>query len=61
MSDSLDKKGWIKLRNGIWLPLLASIGVGAATFYSMSRNGNQGIGQVMQKFMPGKSLPTMNK
>ena len=26
-------------QKGIWLPLLASIGVGAATFYSMTRNG----------------------
>lgn len=41
-------------RNGIWLPLIASIGVGAATYYSMSRN-NQGISQVMQQFMPGLS------
>ncbi|WP_405100498.1 hypothetical protein [Oceanobacillus sp. FSL H7-0719] len=41
-------------RNGIWLPLLASIGVGAATFYSMSKN-NQGLDQMMQQFMPGNS------
>lgn len=44
-------------RNGIWLPLIASIGVGAATFYSMSKNnqGNQGIDQMMQQFVPGNS------
>lgn len=49
------------MKKGIWLPLIASIGVGAATYYSMSRNGNMSIGQVMQKFMPSnKSLPTMN-
>lgn len=41
----------------IWLPLLASIGVGAATFYSMSKN-DQDIGQIMQQFMPGKSAST---
>ena len=46
-------------RNGVWLPLIASIGVGAATYYSMSRN-NQGIGQVMQQFMPGKTSTTGN-
>lgn len=39
----------------MWLPLLASIGVGAATFYSMNKNnsGNQGLNQAMQQFMPG--------
>lgn len=46
-------------RNGMWLPLIASIGVGAATYYSMSKN-NQGIGQVMQQFMPGKSSTSGN-
>lgn len=40
-----------------WLPLLASIGVGAATYYSMSKN-NQDFDQVMQQFMPGKSAST---
>lgn len=47
------------MRKGIWIPLIASIGVGAATFYSM-RNNDQGLGDAMQKFMPGKSLSTMN-
>lgn len=45
-------------RNEIWLPLIASIGVGAATFYSMSKNNsnnNQDIGQAIQQFMPGSS------
>ncbi|MCM3742313.1 hypothetical protein M3210_18955 [Oceanobacillus luteolus] len=47
------------MRKELWLPLIASIGVGAATFYSMSKNGgNQSLGQVMQKMMPGNS--TMN-
>ena len=42
-------------KNGMWLPLLASIGVGAATFYSMNKNNNsnQGLNQAMQQFMPG--------
>ncbi|HEX6594962.1 MAG TPA: hypothetical protein VF095_10345 [Bacillota bacterium] len=38
-------------RNGIWIPLIASVGVGAATFYTMTRN-NQGIGQTIQKMAP---------
>lgn len=38
-------------QKGIWLPLLASIGVGAATFYSMTRNG-KGMGQTIQQMVP---------
>lgn len=38
-------------KSGIWLPLIASIGVGAATFYTMSKN-NQNLGQTMQKVLP---------
>ncbi|MFC4022196.1 hypothetical protein ACFOUV_00025 [Oceanobacillus longus] len=38
-------------RNGMWLPILASVGVGAATYYSMTRN-NQNLGQTVQKMMP---------
>ena len=38
-------------RNGIWLPLIASVGVGAATFYTMTKN-NQKFGQTMQKMIP---------
>lgn len=38
-------------KNGIWLPLIASVGVGAATFYTMTKN-NQGLGQTMQKMVP---------
>ena len=38
-------------KNGIWLPLIASLGVGAATFYTMTKN-NQGIGQTIQKMVP---------
>ena len=38
-------------KNNVWLPLLASIGVGAATYYTISKN-NQSIGQTMQKVIP---------
>lgn len=38
-------------RNNIWLPLIASIGVGAATFYTISKN-NESIGQTIQKVVP---------
>ncbi|GEN32496.1 hypothetical protein HNQ35_002823 [Cerasibacillus quisquiliarum] len=37
--------------NNIWVPLLASVGVGAATYYTMTRQ-NQGFGQTMQKMLP---------
>ena len=35
----------------IWIPLIASVGVGAATFYSMTKNG-KGMGQTMQQMVP---------
>lgn len=38
-------------KNSIWLPLIASVGVGAATFYTMTQN-NMSIGQTMEKVMP---------
>ncbi|WP_164668312.1 hypothetical protein [Virgibacillus doumboii] len=38
-------------RNGMWLPIIASIGVGAATYYSMTKN-NQNLGQTMQSMIP---------
>lgn len=38
-------------KNGIWIPLLASLGVGAATYYTVSKN-NQSIGQTIQKVIP---------
>jgi len=38
-------------KNGIWIPLIASVGVGAATFYTMTRN-NEDIGQAIQKVVP---------
>lgn len=38
-------------KSGIWIPLVASVGVGAATFYSMTKN-QQGLGQTMEKMVP---------
>lgn len=38
-------------RNKIWIPLIASLGVGAATFYTISKN-NEPIGQTLQKVVP---------
>lgn len=38
-------------KNGLWLPILASVGVGAATYYTMTKN-NQNLGQTVQKMMP---------
>lgn len=38
-------------KNGAWLPILASVGVGAATYYTMTRN-NQNLGQTVQKMLP---------
>ena len=37
--------------NGVWIPLIASVGVGAATFYSMTKH-NQNLGQTMQQMIP---------
>jgi len=42
----------------MWIPLVASLGVGAATFYAMSKN-NQSFGQTVQKVLPVVSH-TMN-
>ncbi|MDQ0218914.1 hypothetical protein ELQ35_10440 [Peribacillus cavernae] len=35
----------------IWLPLLASAGIGAAAYYSMTK-GQKSIGQSVQQFVP---------
>lgn len=49
----------------IWFPLVASIGIGAAAFYSMTRG--QGTGQTLQQFIPlaagmgGKQAPQMQQ
>ncbi|MUK86787.1 hypothetical protein GMD78_00015 [Ornithinibacillus sp. L9] len=37
--------------NNMWLPLIASVGVGAATYYTMTRN-NSNIGQTISKMAP---------
>lgn len=38
-------------KNNVWIPLLASIGVGAATYYAVSKN-NQGIQSALQQVLP---------
>lgn len=38
-------------KNGMWLPIVASLGVGAATYYTISKN-HQSIGQTVQKILP---------
>ena len=38
-------------KNNMWIPLVASLGVGAATYYTISKN-HQTIGQTMQKVLP---------
>ncbi|MFD1038191.1 hypothetical protein ACFQ3N_07165 [Virgibacillus byunsanensis] len=37
--------------NNMWIPLIASVGLGAATYYTMTKN-NQSFGQTMQKMVP---------
>src|SRR5690625_2187872 len=45
-------EGWFCMdKNGIWMPLIASVGVGAATFYTMTSN-NQNFGQTMRQMIP---------
>jgi len=51
MSVKHHQKGLVKMKNGIWVPLIASVGVGAATFYTMTKN-NQTVGQAVQKMIP---------
>ena len=43
----------VKMQNnkGIWLPLIASVGVGAATYYTMTKN-NSNLGQTVSKIVP---------
>lgn len=38
-------------KNGMWLPLIASVGVGAAAYYTMTKNNNS-LGQMAQKVIP---------
>lgn len=42
-------------KNSIWLPLVASVGIGAATFYSMT-NQQQNVGQALQQAAPFSAL-----
>jgi len=46
-------KGWNKQmqKNNIWLHIIASVGVGFATYYTIAKN-NHSIGQTMQKVIP---------
>jgi len=37
--------------NKLWIPLVASIGVGAATYYAVSKN-NQNIHSAIQQVLP---------
>lgn len=46
-------------KSNMWLPILASIGVGAATFYTMSK-GNAPISKAMQTVAPMLSNMTNN-
>ncbi len=39
------------MNNQNWLPIIASVGIGAATYYTMTKK-NQGLGQTVQKVLP---------
>ncbi|WP_179151833.1 hypothetical protein [Oceanobacillus senegalensis] len=41
----------MQMKNQNWLPIIASVGIGAATYYTMTRN-NQTLGQTVQKVLP---------
>ncbi|MEN1968161.1 hypothetical protein WMZ97_08820 [Lentibacillus sp. N15] len=38
-------------KSEMWIPLITSVGVGAATYYSMTKN-NQNFGQAIEKMVP---------
>lgn len=38
-------------KSDMWLPILASVGVGIATYYTVSKN-HQSIGRTVQKVLP---------
>jgi len=46
-------------KNNMWIPLLTSVGVGAATFYTLSKN-KSGMEDALQKVMPFISQITGN-
>ncbi|WP_053217327.1 hypothetical protein [Virgibacillus senegalensis] len=37
-------------QRGMWIPLIASVGIGAAAYYSMTKG--QGLGKTIQQSMP---------
>lgn len=39
------------MKNQNWLPIIASVGIGAATYYTMTQK-KQGLGQTVQKVLP---------
>jgi len=47
-------------KSDIWLPLIASIGVGAATFYTMSRS-DKPISKAVENVSPILSNMTSNQ
>ncbi len=46
-------------KNNMWIPLITSVGVGAATFYTLSKN-NHGMEATLQKVMPFLTQMTGN-
>lgn len=40
-----------KMNNKMWIPLVASIGVGAATYYAVSKNSNN-FNSAIQQVLP---------
>jgi hypothetical protein len=50
----------IMANNQRWVPMLASVGIGAAAYYSMTKG--QGMGKMMQQVMPfGATNNTSNQ
>ncbi|HEX7063540.1 MAG TPA: hypothetical protein VF199_00600, partial [Bacillales bacterium] len=45
-------------QKGMWLPLMASVGIGAAAYYSMTKNGRS-MGKTMQQMVPFVSSMSM--
>lgn len=55
------QRGLVCMQNdGVWLPLITSLGVGVATYYTMSKN-NQSISQTIQKVVPFVSQMSNNQ
>lgn len=49
----------IMQKSNMWIPLITSVGVGAATFYTLSKN-NHGMEATLQKVMPFLTQMTGN-